>query len=215
MDETKDLLTYYEITSLQDTRYDAWLDIYQSSFPLPEQMLVSALNRIVRALDADPTRRAKAAFVLAVSTEGEPVGIAQYTINTPCEAGMLWYLAVRSDIRSKGYGALIYQEVVCRMRAYSPALKALLYEVEDPQHCEQEQERHLAERRIAFYRRHGGKLVGGIHYEQSVGWQPPMCMHLMIHDLSADNRITSANVFDLLRCAFQESVTATGAITLT
>ena len=82
MDDTNNLLTYHEITSLQDTRYDAWLDIYQASFPLPEQMLVSQLNRIVRALDSDPSRRTNAACMLAVSAEGEPVGIAQYTINT-------------------------------------------------------------------------------------------------------------------------------------
>ncbi|MBM3496938.1 MAG: hypothetical protein FJX72_21845, partial [Armatimonadetes bacterium] len=43
-------LEFTELTSLDDERYDDYLDLYQTSFPLNEQMLVSSLNGLLRSI---------------------------------------------------------------------------------------------------------------------------------------------------------------------
>ncbi len=214
MNESTERLNYRSIRSLSDKCYDSWLDIYQTSFPLSEQMLVSALNSALREIGGQDASERTAEFLLAETQEGEPVGISHYVYSEDCKAGLLWYIAVRKDIRSKGFGSQIYHESVQRLKNDHPEIIALMFEVEDPMHVDTDEENQLAHRRITFYRRNGAKLVSGIHYLQSVGWQPPIPMHLMIHSLNDAFKITAENALELIRCAFGSDVEQISEITL-
>ena len=214
MNDFADRLNYRSIQSLSDPSYDSWLDIYQTSFPLTEQMLVSSLNSALREIEGHDASERTAEFLLAETEEGEAVGISHYVYSEDCKAALLWYIAVRKDIRSKGFGSQIYHESVRRLKNDHPEIIALMFEVEDPTHTDTEEENQFAHRRIAFYRRCEAKLVGGIHYLQSVGWQPPIPMNLMIQPLNDAFAITAENALELIRCAFGSEVEQISEITL-
>jgi len=200
-------LSFHQIESIQDEGYDDWLNLYQQSFPLNEQVLVSSLNKLLRAVEEESATT----FLLVRDDSGAAVGMALYECSAKCGCAALWYLAVRSDIRSKGLGGIIYREIISRIRSASSEITALAYEVELPEEAEDDAVRALAIRRIEFNRRNGAKLVGGIHYVQSVGWQPPIRMHLMIHPFE---EIGPETALEKLRCEFGEDVRKIGEITL-
>lgn len=172
-------LTFHEILSLADDLYDPWLDLYQQSFPVGEQMLVSSHNRALR--DRERGVSANPHLLAALDDRKALVAMARYDAVADGDAAALWYLAVVPALRGKGVGAALYGEVVRRVRAELPSAQALLFEVEDPETTRSDEERELALRRIAFYRRNGARRLGGIRYTQSVGWQPAVPMHIMVH----------------------------------
>ncbi len=201
-------LSFHRIVSLQDEGYDDWLNLYQQSFPLNEQMLVGSLNKMLRGGEEGGVATT---FLLVRDESGAAVGMALYESAAKCGCAALWYLAVRSDVRSRGLGGATYREIVSRVRAASSEIKALVYEVELPETAEEDSVRALAVRRIEFYRRNGAKLVGGLHYVQSVGWQEPVPMHLMIHPFA---ELSPEQALEMLQCKLGEEVKHVGQITL-
>jgi GNAT superfamily N-acetyltransferase len=194
-------LTYHEIVNLDDPRYDDYLDLYQKSFPLGEQGLVSEHNRLLRARMRGEDVRDH--LLVAVAGDGATVAMARYMLAANETAGALWYLAVQPGLRGAGIGAAVYAEVIRRIRAEAPAAAAVIFEVESPEHAENAEEAETSARRIRFYQRSGARLLGGVRYTQSVGWQPPMEMSLMVHpletlDAAAAYRICSAVFGDSL-----------------
>jgi GNAT superfamily N-acetyltransferase len=126
-------------------------------------------------------------------------------------AAALWYLAVTPEHRGKGIGSKVYQEIRQRIARDDPRTKALFYEVEDPDTTHAAEERQLAIRRIAFYQSNGAQLLRGIHYTQSVGWQPPIPMHLMVHPYQ---EIEVDEVFELAQSIFQDALQQVGRLEL-
>lgn len=196
-------LTYHEIRSLQDPHYDDWLDLYQASFPLTEQVQISSLNRMLRA---GPDIPSSSHFLVALEVTGETAALALYDDDAGGGSAALWYIAVTPDRRSRGLGTEVYREIRRRIAAH-PGLRAIFLEVEDPETCTSAEERHLAERRIEFYRRHGALRLGGVAYIQSVGWQPPLPMLLMV-DLPAE--MPPDEVRTMAQAVFGEAVQPQG-----
>lgn len=194
-------LRFHEILSLGDELYDAFLDLYQISFPLNEQMLVSDHNRVLRGKEEGRSRHQH--LLAALDGERVLVGMARYDLIAECRAAVLWYLAVHPDARCKGIGSAFYAEIARRVRLEGPSIRALAFEVQDPEETQSPEERDLAIRRIEFYRRNGAQRLCGIHYTQSVGWQPPVPMHIMVH-LWAPTDLE--DVFQLSKCLFGNAV---------
>ncbi len=201
-------ITLYRIRSLDDVRYDAYLDIYQTSFPLDEQMLVSSLNRIVREIAAG--RDTGSTLAVGVDETGQVAAMVYYEADAEAVGAALWYLAVSGSMRCRGLGTEVYQAVATRIRQERPSIRALVFEVERPEDAEGDR-RRLAERRIAFYRRNGAKLLGGIRYTQSVGWQPPVPMHVMVHPFDP---LTPEAAFEIARSVLGDAVEAVGELSL-
>ena len=174
-----------------------WLDMYQQSFPLNEQVLVSAF---VRALQQGFEGESAGASMLVLEEEGSasPLGICWHELALGGRALWLYYIAVAPEARGQGVGARFYRDVVELAKTENPGLELMVFEVEHPGTLEGEG-RALAERRIGFYRRLGAKLVSNIVYYQEVGWQPPVRMHLMAHPLSD---IGEDAIADMLRELF-------------
>lgn len=200
-----------EITTPDDDLLLPWLDLYEIAFPPAERMLVSFYLRLLRekrdGLWPDHN-------LLAVQREGVFVGLAHYVVVAEQDLVWLWMFAVTPEARNQGVGAAIYGEIVRRLPA---GTVAVLIEVERPDLAHTEAERELAERRIAFYRRQGARLLEGVHYVQSVGLhQPPLPMHVMLHPLQA---LDAETAFALARAVFVgsgggETITQTGVLSL-
>lgn len=189
-------LIYHDLLSLDDPLYDEYLDLYQLSFPLNEQELVSGHNRILRASMRGEVTVHRLMTVL--TSGGEPVGMVRYQLAQ--DVGVLWYLAVSRNDRGAGIGSEVYAEVVRRVRKEIPHASALVYEVERPESAD---DGEMAGRRIRFYQRNGGFVLTGVAYTQSVGWQAPIPMHLMVHPFRA---MTAAEAVGICQAVFGETV---------
>ncbi len=184
------------ITHLGDPLLGPWLDLYQESFPLPEQLKVS---EFIRALQRGFGGEFEGTSMLALEREdGGLAGLAWHQLALGGRVLWLFYLAVSPEMRGRGTGARFYHELIERALAEHPELELVVFEVERPDMLQGEEARQ-AERRIAFYRRLGAKLVSNVSYTQDVGWQPPLRMYLMVHPLAA---ISEARLTAMLREMF-------------
>jgi ribosomal protein S18 acetylase RimI-like enzyme len=197
-----------EIRNLQDDLLLHWLDLYETTFPTHEKMLISTFLKL---LSRKVTGEADDEFMLAaVNQQRELTGIAQYELHPGLRLAFLGYLAVQPLTRGRGIGSHFYREILARID--SNLYRALIVEVEIPEDCTSEEKRQSARRRIEFYRRNGARLLGGIHYLQFVGsHQPPTPMHVLVHPLQ---RLTPETAFELVKLVAKEALTQTGPLTL-
>ncbi len=121
--------------------------------------------------------------VLLALTEADApdrlLGIAYFETTVPQSVTLLWYIAIRADRRGAGHGMVLYAEV--RRRAREAGARLLVMEVEIPPAEETCDASELPRRRIAWYRRLGASLLGGILYTIGVDTTPEVTeMHLMV-----------------------------------
>jgi ribosomal protein S18 acetylase RimI-like enzyme len=202
-------LTYADLRSLADERYDAYLDIYQRSFPLGEQMLVSGLNRTLRGIESGEDTESR--MIVALEPDGQVVAMAHFEMGSAERAAALWYLAVAPELRCAGLGSAVYRHIVGALAQGSEPAVALVFEVERPDRAHDDAQGVLADRRIAFYRRQGALLLTGVDYIQSVGWQPPVEMHVMVHPFRG---MTPDEAFVLARAVLGDAVESIGPLAL-
>jgi hypothetical protein len=90
------------------------------------------------------------------------------------------------------------------LERFGPQVRALIFDLEDPARMLTPEAACQAERRIAFYRRLGARLLGGIRYTQTVGpHQPPLHLHLMFHPIQD---ITAQEAFDIAHAEFGDAI---------
>lgn len=196
-----------ELSSRSDPLLPNWLDLYETSFPLNERLLVSSFLHLLEKKEQGQEEGVSLSALL--DEEKRLVGMAAYQILAQPPVGFLWYIAVSPALRGRGLGTAYYQAIVERV---FQAADVLLFEVEAPEHCTEAEVRRNAERRIAFYQRNGAALLTGIHYLQSVGSHvPPTPMHLMIH---ARRPVTAPEAFAIARNLFDGAVSQTGPLAL-
>lgn len=150
-----DDLTIRRLAGLEDPLLMDWLDLYEETFPLSERSLVSALLAGLRDGSAD--------LLAAADPEGRLVALAYLEPRSHFRVGYLIYLAVQPDQRSRGVGGRMLAAVCTAAQRRCPDLRAVMLEVEDPDEP-QSGTRESALRRIAFYTRYGGRILGGIDY---------------------------------------------------
>ncbi len=173
-------LTFNAIANLHDELFVPWLDLYETAFPPEERLLASAFWKVLAAKEQGKPLTVE--LLAALDAGQRLVGMAFSELYPEARLAALWYVAVDPRQRSQGLGSQVYQEIVRRVR--EAGCRAMLFEVEIPENAPAPEAKTLAERRIAFYRRNGARLLTGIHYLQSVGPHQPLTpMHLMIHPL--------------------------------
>jgi len=203
-----DEIAFREINSLEDDLLLPWLDLYETTFPPNEKVLVS---HFLSLLKAKGKGQAGQEFMLAaVDRQGKLLGLACYQVMAEAGVAVLWFLATDAQARNQGLGGDFYDHIVGL--AGQAGCQALLLEVEIPELCEQEEARRLAARRINFYRRHGAFVLEGVDYLQYVGWhQPPTPMYLMVHPLGS---LDAAACFALARAYAGDALTQSGSLAL-
>ena len=197
-------LDFHVIESLQDPIYDSWLDLYQKAFPLSEQMLVSWHNAALRNKGGDEH------LLAALGRDEEFLGMARYDVYPESRAAVLWYMAVVPEARDRGIGSQLYQHIFSQIRAET-GLRGLFFEVEDPGVAHDDEERRDSERRIRFYQRNGASILRGISYLQSVEWQPPITMLIMVH---APDSLDAEEAFGMAVEVFDGAPEKTGELRL-
>lgn len=181
--------TIRPLTSLQDPAVPIVFDIYQKSFPVIEQMLISFFWRILR--DKEQGGAAQYHFEVLCEGEGESeviAGFALYEIDPDePEGGYLWYIAANPDLRGAGVGKMLYSHVATQVEA--AGARALFFEIEtyDDAFAHHGQEAaDYAEWRKAWYKRQGALELKGTHYLCGVDWQPAIPMQVMVHPFDSD-----------------------------
>lgn len=116
--------------------------INDEAFPLSERMSFDEIFDFASDTDTD---------VLGIYDDGTPVGFAVLLKNVEC--GYVYYIAIDSRIRSKGYGGAAIQKM---MEVYSELQLVLDFEVID-ENAENNQQRV---RRKNFYLRNGFHETG-------------------------------------------------------
>ena len=132
--------------------------IYVDALPAGERKPVAWL----RSLATEPSGSAAGSYEVLVAEQNEPVGFAIVFVPVdPADAALLEYLAVAADARGGGVGGRLFAAAIA-----AAGIRPLLVEVEsdDPD----------ADRRRAFYRRHGCRELVGLHYTLPLPGAPPM-----------------------------------------
>ncbi|GIL11737.1 MAG: hypothetical protein BroJett038_04570 [Chloroflexota bacterium] len=159
------------------------LAIYEQAFPEVERDPVENIAASLKNPDPDTDMTR----LRALAEENRVVGFTYFSTYKDYYLGFLKFIAVRQDIRGKGYGPLLLQDAIQQVRADGrratgwPYL-GLVLEVERPETAESDQDRQLRERRIQFYRRNGAVMIEGTDYiapPVALG-QPPLPFHLMV-----------------------------------
>ena len=197
-----------DLKSLEDDLLPAWLDLYETSFPPEERVLVSFLLRVIRnrsragALDYSPL-----AFL---SPEQVFIGMCFYQTIPDLSIVYLWYLAMVPEVRNQGLGSGFYCIITERTFASNGLL---VFEVEKPEEAHSEAQRLIRQRRIDFYRRNGAFLLNGISYLQSVGSHvPPTPMHIMVH---LREPMGAEVIYTVAKELFHYAISQTGPLALT
>lgn len=201
-----DNLTFVELTDINDALLPAWLDLYETSFPPEEKILVSDFLLMLKEKARGEWEHSH--MMAALDSEGKLVGILRFDALLDGDMACLWYLAVAPEARGRGMGSACLEEALRRCR--EAGARAAVLEVEIP---DQAPDPEFARRRIEFYRRHGALMLQGIHYLQSVGpHQPAIPMHIMVHQFGL---VTPQQAFGFVRGLFGDrAVTQVGELGL-
>lgn len=201
-----DNLTFVELTDINDDLLPAWLDLYETSFPPEERILVSDFLLMLKQKVRGEWEHSH--MMAALDSEAKLVGILRFDALLDGDMACLWYLAVTPEARGRGMGSACLEEALRRCR--EAGARAAVLEVEIP---DQAPDPEFARRRIEFYRRHGALMLQGIHYLQSVGpHQPDIPMHILVCPFQP---ITPQEAFEFAQTLFGENaVTKVGELGL-
>jgi GNAT superfamily N-acetyltransferase len=200
-----------EITSLLDPLLGPVLDIYQKSFPVQEQMLISFfLDVLQKKMEGEGQQ-----FRWEVlEVDGKAAAFAFYESGTADadlgNSAYLWYLAVNPDMRGGGWGKRMYYHVLNTAFTEFEA-RALLYEIEIPDEVETEEGKAYAIWRMEWYRAMGARKLAGTRYLCGVDWQPPIPMQVMVHP---NGSITAEEAYALALATQDEGIEKTGELRL-
>ena len=199
--------TYREIVDPADPLLDSfWFPLYRRAFPDDERVAEDDH----RAAVADPDRH-----VLVALDDGRPVAIARYDVfseSLPAAFAYLMYMAVDERSVSRGHGQQIFGEVVRRLTDDPAAPRVIVFEVQQQAESNSPEHHQLPDRRIAFYRRQGSTVLGGVEYVQHVPGHAGVPMLIMARPLGEG--VLPVDVFVAARHLFDDDVRQTSDLVL-
>ena len=201
-------LKFVEISDIADDLLLPWLDLYETSFPPVERVLVSDHLRVLKNKAQGLSRDQY--LMGGLDESGNLVAMMRFSLCIEERVALLWYIAVSPDARNLGFGARCYAEV--KRIAIEFGARMVIFEVERPEDFADPSLREIAQRRIEFYRRQGAELMLGVSYIMSVGpHQPEIPMHIMV---DAYETLSSNEIIEVAESIFGERLRRTGAIVM-
>jgi GNAT superfamily N-acetyltransferase len=172
-----------DVTDLHSIAGQQVVAIYEQSFPESER---DPVENIAASLST-PAIGPEVTHLRALVENNIVAGFTYFSSYQEHYLGFLKFIAIREDIRGKGYGSILLQDAIKQLRADGvratgwPYL-GLILEVERPETADNKQDRQLRERRIQFYQRNGAALIEGIDYiaPPVADGQPSIPFHLMV-----------------------------------
>jgi GNAT superfamily N-acetyltransferase len=202
------------ITSRRDPALPRLLDIYQTSFPVVEQMLVSFF---LETLEQKESGQAESFHLDVLAHEREVAGFALYEIGENVEGlgrgAYLWFVAANAKLRGGGIGKRLYRHV-CDEAFSVHGCRALFFEIEigaDAFERLGQDGAEYAEWRRTWYKRQGALELLGTHYLCGVGWQPAIPMQVMVHP---NGPLTPEEAIRLAHDVQDESIEVVGRLAL-
>ena len=179
---------FREIATTDDELLDAfWLPLYRRSFPADERVPEDEIRQAAASPDG---------HLLVGCAAAHPISMARYDVGSDDRGSgfaYLMYMAVDEQAVSRGHGQQMFREIVRRSRTDATRPRVLIFEVQRPATGGTDAPGlQNAGRRIAFYRRLGAHVLGGVHYVQHVPGQPGVPMYLMYLPLHSSARAVEA-----------------------
>ncbi len=182
-------------------------DIYEEAFRPAERYSADAI-----CARLEGTWRPGVHFeLLELLAENKTVGLALWAyLPNYYNVGYLPQMAIQADQRGRGYGALLMATMLGDMRAQAraagrPDIRLCFWEVCDPAHAENVQERRYRERVVGFYRAQGAHFTPITYSCPPMGPDlPRVTYNLMVRIPSAQPPLRRADAERLVRAGLIE-----------
>jgi len=185
----------------------SWWEIYNEAFPLTER---EPPNVIVNIIEKGMGQ----AFV--ARSNGETIAIASTHLLKQPPAVFLVYLATKKGLRGQGCGGelLEYAWHTGRRELLDHGYSAtgLVAEVDAPDQSYDAQERHVRERRMAFFARHGAEALPQIYTQPAVDGTTTVPMRLLFRPAEGPGLPDSTFTDALVRAIYLEKYHAANGI---
>jgi ribosomal protein S18 acetylase RimI-like enzyme len=162
------------LSSAELVRDNAWWEIYDEAFPRSErespQIILKSLER-------------KVGLAIRASAGNTTIAIATTHLLKDPPAVFLVYLAIDRNMRGSGHGGRLlefaWHSGIQRLSEIGLDAVGFVCEVDSPEVTDDVAEKHLRERRIAFFSRHGCKLLPSRYIQPPVDGSTLVPMRLM------------------------------------
>jgi hypothetical protein len=202
-----DKLVFTSLTALDLLSDGPWWEIYNEAFPPnerePSQVIVSTLE----------TGMGQA---FAARSNGETIAIATTHLLKNPPAVFLVYLATKKGLRGRGCGGELLEQAWksgCQtLSERGLPVTGLVAEVDAPDECDDTEEKHVRERRIAFFARHGAELLSREYTQPAVDGRTTVPMRLVFRP-AQDFEVSDSTFTDaLVRAIYLEKYHAANGI---
>lgn len=171
---TDEKLAFNSLSSTELMRDDAWWEIYNEAFPLserePPQVILNSVQREV-------------GLALRARVGDRTIAIATTHLLKDPPAVFLIYLATDRNLRGRGAGGDLFEYAwqSGREKLSDGGLDpiGLVLEADSPDETTDAEEKHLRERRVAFFGRHRCKLLPVEYIQPPVDGSTLVRMRLM------------------------------------
>lgn len=178
---------------------DSWWEIYNEAFPPserePSQVIVNSLEIGIGQ-------------AFAARSNGATIAIATTHLLKNPPAVFLVYLATKKVLRGRGSGGelLEYAWESGRQKLSEHGFPAtgLVAEVDAPEQSDDREEKHVRERRIAFFARHGAELLSRAYTQPAVDGTTTVPMRLVFRSAQGFERPDSTFTDALVRAIYFE-----------
>jgi GNAT superfamily N-acetyltransferase len=198
---------FTSLTAEELLRDSSWWEIYEEAFPLterePSQVIVNSLVMGV-------------GLAVAVRANDSTIAIATTQLLKDPPAIFLVYLATTKNLRGRGCGGELLEYAWKTGRrtlsdsGYSTI--GLVAEVDAPDQSDSMEEKRIRERRIAFFSRHGAKLLPYSYTQPAVDGVNTVPMSLVFRPADGHEQPDSAFTDALVRAIYFEKYHAVNGI---
>lgn len=191
---SQQLITLDRVPDLSSPLFRPCSEVLRESIPSSEQL---SDQRLTQLLARDDYR------MYALVLNGAVAATAILYLARAEDFVLLDYMAVRADLRNRGLGSMLFQEVAKTASRERPAASFLFFEVDDDRGGS-DAARSINRRRIEFYRRLGAKLLVNADYvfPSSTGAGVPM--RLMVYRLRPETELLQESVGRAVENIFRE-----------
>lgn len=202
---TEEKVVFNCLSAEELVRDNAWWEIYDEAFPASEressQVILNSLEHNV-------------GLALRAKTGDRTIGIATAHLLRDPPAVFLVYLATDRNMRGRGCGSELLEYTwhsgIQKLSQAGLSATGLVLEVDSPDVIDDAEEKHLRERRIAFFGRHGCKLLPDRYIQPPVDGSTLVPMRLMFR--AAEDSHYQPEIKRLVRSLYFEKYNAINGI---
>jgi len=185
----------------RDVRF--W-EIYERSFSASEKEPREVIEKSVRL---------NAGMAFRTVLDGNTVAMATTHILPKIPAVFLVYLAVDPELRGRGAGGKLLEFAHEKGATLAPGSLGMVWEAERTEDAASGPDRILREKRLAFFRRHGGCVVSGDYRQPALDGIAPVPMNLLFRPCEPGQDAGPDLVQALVRAIYDEKYHKLNGIT--